>query len=37
VTDWKARARDNARPAAAEWSIRGPRGAAAWGSGRSPV
>jgi hypothetical protein len=26
-----------ARPAAAEWGPRGPRGAAAWGSGRSPV
>ncbi len=31
------KARDNARPAAAEWAIRGPRGAAAGGSGRSPV
>jgi len=28
VTDWTARARDNARPAAAEWGTRGPRGVA---------
>jgi len=33
----RGEARDNARPAAAEWATRGPRGAAAWGSGRSPV
>ena len=32
-----APARDNARPAAAEWGSRGPRVAVAWGSGRSPV
>jgi len=30
-------ARDNARPAAAEWGTRGPRVAVAWSSGRSPV
>ena len=29
--------RARARPAAVEWGLRGPRVAAAWGSGRSPV
>ena len=33
----QTKARDKARPAAAERGIRGPRGAAAGGPGRSPV
>ena len=37
VTGWQGDGARQCAPAAAEWGTRGPRGVAAWGSGRSPV